>query len=232
MQISSAMEADEDALTVAATRFGNEILGLLDATICPGAPIRAEAVGNRVRVAATDEQGEEIGMPLTIGGEHRLNMHVLYWCTWDFSGQFLAIYESQVALALPGVKEPLIRVEYEGRRDYAPSHIQLHAQSNYIGYLLTLKPSRRKLPNVYDLHLPTGGKRFRPCLEDVVEFAIYDLGVDPQEGWQTSVEEGRARWCRVQLAAAIRDAIRADPGGAPGYLKGLIDAAHEDICKE
>ncbi len=203
-------EAEDQALTKAATDFAREIVELLEGTICAAAPITAEAVGNRVRVAAADERGEEVGMPLTIAGEHRLDLLVLYWCTWDFTGQFLAIHESQVALRLPGVNEPLIRVEYEGARDYAPSHVQLHAQSNYIGHLLTLKPHRRKLPNVYDLHLPTGGKRFRPCLEDVVEFVIHDLGIDAQPGWRTPVEEGRNRWKGYQLAAALRDAIKAE----------------------
>jgi hypothetical protein len=226
-------EAEAEALAVDAQRFADEIVDLLDGTICSGdAPITAEAVGNRVRVAAVDEKGDSLGMPLHIAGEHRLDLHILYWCTWDFTGRFLAIHESKFALALPGVKEPLVRVEYEGRRDYAPSHVQLHAQSNYLGYLLTLKPRRRKLPEVWHLHLPTGGKRYRPCLEDLVEFAVHDLGVDVKAGWEDLVEEGRARFRGYQLAAVIRDAIKADPDEAPDYLKRLIDEAHADIVKK
>lgn len=226
---SSSMADEDPALTRSAVAFAEEVAGLLAITVCENPAIRAEAVGNRVRVASMDGDAQEIGMPLTIGGAHRLSLFVSYWCTWDFTGQFLAVHSSRFALALPEVNEPLIRVEYAGTRDYAPSHVQVHAHSNYIAHLMGFKPGRRKVPNVYDLHLPTGGKRFRPCLEDVVEFAIQDLGVEARPEWAEAVAAGRKRWRRIQLAAAIRDAIKDDPVAAPDELRAMIEHARADV---
>jgi hypothetical protein len=54
------------------------------------------------------------------------------------------------------------------------------------------------------LHFPVGGKRFRPCIEDVIEFLINERLVHAHKGWEHRLEEGRARYRRSQLKAAIR----------------------------
>ena len=50
------------------------------------------------------------------------------------------------------------------------------------------------------------------------------FNVDTNAGWQTRVDEGRHRWHELQLAAAMRDTIRADTHGAPDRLRRAIDA--------
>ena len=55
------------------------------------------------------------------------------------------------------------------------------------------------------LHLPVGGERFRPCLEDLLQFVVDECGVDHHQGWRTHLEEGRLLWRRRQLASAVRD---------------------------
>jgi hypothetical protein len=55
------------------------------------------------------------------------------------------------------------------------------------------------------LHIPVGGSRFRPCLEDLVQFLIQECRFDSRENWRKYVEAGRERWRRRQLAAATRD---------------------------
>jgi hypothetical protein len=88
--------------------------------------------------------------------------------------------------------------------------------------LLTRLDPQATLPRLASLHLPVGGVRFRPSLEDVLEFAIRELGVEALSGWEDAIAEGQQRWRWVQLQAAVRDAIRADPG-AVGQLHELID---------
>jgi hypothetical protein len=64
----------------------------------------------------------------------------------------------------------------------------------------------RPNPHALDsLRLPLGGARFRPCLEDFIEFCIDQCGVESVSGWQDVVQAGRERWRRTQLAAAVRD---------------------------
>ncbi|GAA1239796.1 hypothetical protein [Streptomyces rhizosphaericus] len=50
----------------------------------------------------------------------------------------------------------------------------------------------------------TGGNRFRPCIEDVIEFLITVRLVEAHDGWGQRVEEGRVRYRRGQLKAAMR----------------------------
>lgn len=57
-----------------------------------------------------------------------------------------------------------------------------------------------------DLHLPMGGPRFRPALEDVLHMAVEEFGIDHEPGWVDSIEDGREDWRRIQTRAAVRDA--------------------------
>jgi hypothetical protein len=81
-------------------------------------------------------------------------------------------------------------------------------------YLLTLAekgpPERRwpsgKVPRLAEYHFPTGGHRFRPCVEDVFEMLITQFRVDALPDWQEAVAEGRKEWRDKQLMSAVRDA--------------------------
>ncbi|MCY3967069.1 MAG: hypothetical protein OXF21_00670 [bacterium] len=55
-----------------------------------------------------------------------------------------------------------------------------------------------------DFHWPTGGKRFRPTLEDLIEFMIVEELAIPHNQWQETIEEHRQRWFELQLSAAVR----------------------------
>jgi hypothetical protein len=50
-----------------------------------------------------------------------------------------------------------------------------------------------------------GGDRFRPSLEDVVEFLIRDCGFPGADGWKAAVQRGRAKWRRIQTRVVVRD---------------------------
>ena len=68
------------------------------------------------------------------------------------------------------------------------------------------------------LHLPVGGRRFRPCLEDIIEFCIVERLVKPRhETWRDMLDVKRNQFYRRQLQAAVRQ----DPQAAVGALKHL-----------
>ena len=62
-----------------------------------------------------------------------------------------------------------------------------------------------------------GGKRFRPCVEDVVEFLIVERLADGREGWREAVDGGRDSFTRIQAGAVAR----RYPNQARAALAGL-----------
>ena len=57
---------------------------------------------------------------------------------------------------------------------------------------------------VADLHLPVGGRRFRPSLEDIIEFLIVEKIAAGRAGWEQRVNATRDSFQERQLRAAIR----------------------------
>jgi hypothetical protein len=58
---------------------------------------------------------------------------------------------------------------------------------------------------VSKVHLPVGGFRMRPGIEDVLQMLITDFRFDHLPDAQAAIDEGRIRWRRRQIAAMIRD---------------------------
>jgi hypothetical protein len=54
------------------------------------------------------------------------------------------------------------------------------------------------------LHLPVGGRRFRPTLEDLIEFLITERLVKGNEGWQKPLAASRNQFQVNQMRALIR----------------------------
>jgi hypothetical protein len=141
----------------------------------------------------------------------------MFYC-WDVSGKYPTVEESLFALSLAGVADPLLRVEYErnlARGNRLPAaHIQVHAHRDETTFLMIHadqgRPRQRwrkgRVPRLSELHLPVGGDRYRPCVEDVLTVAINELGAQSRRTAWEALEEGRAEWRRIQLAAAVRDA--------------------------
>jgi hypothetical protein len=94
------------------------------------------------------------------------------------------------------------------------AHVQVHAHRDETTYMMMHadegRPRQRwrkgRVPRLSELHLPLGGDRYRPCMEDVLTVAINELGAKPKLGAWKALEEGRANWRRRQLQAAVRDA--------------------------
>lgn len=216
------MGSGDPSLLAAAREFADEVADLLHQTVVEDPPIRAEVAGGRVVVAAFDDDDNVVGMPLVIAGEERLALRTSLRCTFDFTGAFLAVEQSEFALLLPSVRQPVVRFDYVRDRGWSAAHVQLHAESSAVGYLRALAG---KQPETWRLHLPVGGRRFRPSLEDVIEFAVHEFGVEAKHGWLDRIEEGRRSWRMTQVKAAIRDAIKDDLDSAPRELRQTIDDA-------
>lgn len=152
-------------------------------------------------------------------GEPLLTLKVEYRCVWDSAGQYLAVDKSKVVVHAGSAAsgEPLFRYEYirNPGRELPGAHVQIHAHRDGIAHVMTLagrstRRARRRadavaVPAMRDLHFPVGGARFRPCLEDVLEMLVCELGVDCDADGRVALAQGRLSWRRGQLRSSVRD---------------------------
>lgn len=170
-----------------------------------------------------EQQNERPGiLPLLSKGKAVIGIKPEYRCSWDTTRRFLAVESSSFAVhpyAQPGL-DPLFRVEYlrGSSRKYPTSHFHVHAHrdefTHLLGFAAKLDTQKSAQVNTYfkrgtllsDFHFPTGGPRFRPCLEDVLEAlrVEFDLDVDNAR-WQQQLQNAREKWRRIQTAAVVRD---------------------------
>jgi hypothetical protein len=97
---------------------------------------------------------------------------------------------------------------------YPAAHLQVNATSTTFDELCGQLNRDAELAR---LHFPVGGRRFRPCLEDVVEMLIIEELANGRDGWETAIEEHRSWFRRIQLRAAVRD----DPDAVREELRRL-----------
>lgn len=123
----------------------------------------------------------------------------------DRSGKHLAVHVSTFQLRDARGKKPIVRVEYLRDPQRVPcSHIHVHAESGLFTQLLAAT-GHDSPAAVQSVHIPTGGDRFRPCVEDFIEFLISECRVAGRSGWREEVVRGRELWRELQTAAAVRD---------------------------
>jgi hypothetical protein len=132
---------------------------------------------------------------------------------------FFGVFGSQDA------KHGLFHYDYERDKadGYPDAHLQVYGSSELFDTLND--PKRDQGRSLAQAHFPVGGKRFRPCLEDIIEFLIVERLVEARDGYEKILEAGRDGFRRNQLLAAMR----RDPGavelfvdryGLPGAVPG------------
>lgn len=220
--MTTESDGQPDPLHRLASEFAASLAATLDAVLDGVPPITAEVrpgKNPRISVAPRDLEDAEhpnATIPLLIDGKHRLSLRIEMFCAWDTSALYLTVDESKIALEVPDSRaHPLVRFEYDRHRPVTlpAAHVHVHAHRDEIVYLMGLpsrgrpkeRVARGSMPILSELHIPVGGHRFRPCLEDVLELAITEFGVQPRAGWQHALHDGRADWRRKQTAAAARD---------------------------
>lgn len=130
----------------------------------------------------------------------------------DRVGRHLKTVKSDIALHSVLDRTALVRLEYLAEMNSAPiAHWHVHAERGSFSHLLARAHAHRpdsvsKPHDLSSLHFPVGGERFRPCLEDMLQFLVVECGVDSVEGWESVIAQGREAWRRRQLGAAVRDA--------------------------
>jgi hypothetical protein len=202
--------------------FADDLTGTLSAVFdIDGASFQAETGPRQSsRVVVRSEPRPLI---LKIDGRDALELAVRFLCRWDREGTYLAVDSSTWSVLAHKIGDPLLRYEFESEprsRTVPSAHLQVHAHRDEILYQLVRaekgKPrsrsrrvtgeSRGAVPRLCNLHLPLGGPRMRPCLEDLYTFLITEFSVDAKRGYLEVLERKRAEWRRLQIGVCVRDA--------------------------
>lgn len=230
----------DSSLAERSAAFASSIQRTLDGSL-PGSRLVVfvkSPVGYKFVVKLEDDK-----MPLLVDSKDVGHLSFSMDQQLDRSGQFLKTTGSKITVWSKIDKTPLVRLEYDAAMRAAPiSHWQVHAERGAMSFLLGrahLRDSSRvaKPHDFSSLHFPLGGERFRPCMEDVIQFLVHDCGVDALPGWKDVVEAGRESWRRMQLKSAVRDApedaawVLRDLGYIVGHPDGLAADRSESLRK-
>ena len=224
---------DQTSLEALAHDFAEQITATVTKVVPTCHAFRARALQNHNLERFVVRQEPDTGIPLCVGGAPLLTLTVNYQCTWDTPGHFLAVEKSDFKV-WPGSEakgEPLFRYEYlrNTPADLPGAHLHVHAHRDALTHVMSRagtgsKRGKRRAeagaddyPRMSELHFAVGGSRYRPCLEDLMEILVRELGVDCPPGGLSALAEGRETWRRQQLRAAVRDS----PDDAATVLQNL-----------
>ncbi|MEU2610622.1 hypothetical protein ABZ570_03410 [Micromonospora sp. NPDC007271] len=146
----------------------------------------------------------------TIDRRHQLYLDLQCQVYLEEGTGHLTMHHSYFAVsASPDAPDPLFHYDYErGKRDaeggYTEAHLQVFGVNTELDPIIQALSTKRKKKQIGELHFPVGGRRFRPALEDVLEFLIDEQLVNPKAGWQQVLDKSRDEFRMIQLKAMVR----------------------------
>lgn len=216
-----------DNLRDKANDFARDIQNILCHTVCShamiGASVLPGSAPERVFVVGHNVSRRDVfptRLALRVGKKApKLWLDVSFRVQMDQWDQYLTVQRSFFGVfpSLDG-KHALFHYDYERdkRDDYPDAHIQIAGQDEAMAALLPGKPTVK-------LHFPVGGKRFRPCLEDVIEFLVREGLTEGKPGYKQVLDSEREKFRVKQLRAAMR----RSPEVVADFIRD-----HPDLVKE
>ncbi len=205
-----------------AIAFRDEISDLLNATVCDGIRLTASKRPGGVFLVSynlTDkDQTPGKAFAVTLAGKPSCYLGLSFRLLPDGQQQYLMVQSSVIALYADQEEvEELLHYDYERDKPhgYPEAHLQVAAESAAWTALCNRGPKKHR--PLSRLHLPVGGRRYRPTVEDVVEFLIVEGLADGRPGWEQAVKRGREAFQRRQMLAAVR----SDPEPVVALLRQL-----------
>jgi len=198
--------------------------GLLNTTICDGPTITAVVHPRRPEVfvghGLTKKSLESQRFRVRRGsGKTWCWLNVSFRLGLDSEQKYLTVVSSFIGVyAADEDRLCLCHFDYEREKpDYPEAHVQVFGDSQ----ALANWGGRVQERGLERLHFPVGGRRYRPTLEDVIEFLITEKLATAREGWRDVIDEKRRAFKQLQLRAAVR----GDPETAREVLHELDSAA-------
>jgi hypothetical protein len=163
--------------------------------------------------------------------EHRVELRAWYRCGLDPEGEHLMVESSTFGLWVrpSGKWRPVVRVEYERTprtKDHPTAHVHLHAESAELAWLYG--SSNLELPRLHQIHFPAGGRRFRPTLEQFLQFLSREQLFTEwaAKDWRKTLDDHQAAWEERQARATVRrypDAAAEELRGAGWNVTPPVD---------
>lgn len=203
-----------DLLRVEAEGFAERLTTLLNRTVTTDADVtvRVQEEPPFATVAAGHaEKLKELGLvPLSTARSAQERQQAPLWLKVSFSvglddeGKHLAVQTSIFGLCInPKTAHCPLRIEFNRANTSRPqAHVHIHGESAGLGYAFAL--AGRPPKDIMELHLPVGGRRFRPTLEDFIELLADEKLARVKNTWRKAIEESRADWLERQTRAAVR----------------------------
>ena len=201
-------------LLARAEEFAELINGLLNATVTTEARLTAAVEDPWVYVAqgmADEARLESIPLlPPETGATsgYEVSLRVSYRMSLDdLENKYLTVQHSRYGLWLAspsGKSRPAVRIDFDReKRSYTKAYVHVHGHSSELDLIRAWRG--QEFRSLAEYHFPVGGQRYRPCIEDFIEF-LFDEGLaEPvAPGWEAVLERSRDAYHRIQLMAAVR----------------------------
>ncbi|WP_432828972.1 hypothetical protein [Dactylosporangium sp. CA-092794] len=194
------------ALERSSADFAERLTKLLNSTVTDGASIRTLLIRTGTVVLGAEVQRQARGRsPIrlrTARGLHLwLDVEALLFA--DDDGHLTVQKSTWALLAGPQAADEVLHYDYErGKDGYPEAYLQVYGHNPSLEELLAA--AGRKRSRLHHLHLPVGGRRFRPALEDLIEFLIDERLVEAKADSKLTLERSRTTYHDIQLLAAIR----------------------------
>lgn len=225
-------------LVAEAESFAAILTDIVNGTVATGARFVVTALEGPTELAWVFPEGSTpargalipIVSGLPDGHSPRLWLRTMFQVRLDDKGHHLAVHRSVFGLVIDEFSgRPAIRVEYDRDQGNEPddrtpathrrsaAHVQIHGSSEELAYVQGLNGDGR-LRGLEKFHIPVGGRRFRPSLEDFIEFLWAERLIPGlHRGWQAVLTRHRTNWLALQVRAAVRN----DPATAIDQLETM-----------
>lgn len=164
-------------LAVEAADFADRLMKLLNGTVATNAVLQVTRFEDDDVAFITTPKGIKGSViPLSLSKDVAERSRAGLWLRIEFrvapdsEGEHLRVNRSLVGLCVnPKTGQCAMRVEYDRDYDTAPAaHLNVAGESTMLGYAFATAGSKPK--PLEKVHFPNGGKRFRPSVEDFIEF--------------------------------------------------------------
>lgn len=198
-----------------ARTFTDGLQTLLNSTLCDHAQVMAIDTGLNGRVAVgtgLNRNLETRAYPLrAVQGKTRCWLEVQGTVFVEPEGGYLTVESSFFGVSTDEATDEML-FHYDYERDkvgYPEAHLQVFGDNDDLQRILTdVGLPKQRLER---LHFPVGGRRYRPALEDILEFLV-DEGLsglkDPTKTGRAAfdqvIKDSRDKFRERQLRAAIR----------------------------
>jgi hypothetical protein len=195
-------------------QFATDLSSLLNNTVCHGISLNSIITENEptravVGYKITRRNFSDIrAIPITISNRPpKLYLGLSMRLAPDEERRYLMVVSSVTVIAIAKDVEDdaniLLHSDYERDKGdgYPEAHLQVLASSNAWDSVARLDGEH---PSLHQLHLPVGGRRFRPILEDLIDFLVYERLVHTHPQCESTIVARRNKFYEKQLRAAVR----------------------------